>query len=299
MTVPVIACVGLATIDTIALVPHYPASNERVEAREIVVAGGGPAATAAVTIAKLGMRAAFIGRVGADSAGDRILAELKDHGIDVSGVAIDQQQPSAASTIVVDEQTADRAICTRPQPRLTIDPGSAAADVLGQADWVHVDHLGWPAISNWLGEAASPLLSVDAGNPLEEPDLGKFDLYVPTLSALADRYRPAPARTLIASALAEGARAVVATDGSRGSWGMSPGQSLHHVPALQVNAVSTLGAGDVYHGALVAGIASTLPLNEAMRLASAIAALSCRALDGRSAIPTAEEFERIRANLLS
>jgi sugar/nucleoside kinase (ribokinase family) len=60
-------------------------------------------------------------------------------------------------------------------------------------------------------------------------------------------------------------------------------------PAHPVEPVSTLGAGDVFHGALLAALLREEPLAEALAFANACAALSCRALDGRSAIPTLEE----------
>jgi sugar/nucleoside kinase (ribokinase family) len=56
--------------------------------------------------------------------------------------------------------------------------------------------------------------------------------------------------------------------------------------------VSTLGAGDVFHGALLASLVRQASLDAALRAANAAAALSCRALDGRSAIPTLDELER-------
>jgi sugar/nucleoside kinase (ribokinase family) len=62
-------------------------------------------------------------------------------------------------------------------------------------------------------------------------------------------------------------------------------------PAFPVDVVSTLGAGDVFHGALLAQLVRDVPLPDA--LANACAALSCRALDGRSAIPTGEELDRV------
>jgi sugar/nucleoside kinase (ribokinase family) len=56
--------------------------------------------------------------------------------------------------------------------------------------------------------------------------------------------------------------------------------------------VSTLGAGDVFHGALLAWLVRGEPLAEALRAANTAASLSCRALDGRSAIPTLDELEK-------
>ncbi len=89
---------------------------------------------------------------------------------------------------------------------------------------------------------------------------------------------------------------VVATRGAGGSIGgrLPPGTRLDDAgvraeilmsSGFEVPVVSTLGAGDVFHGALLAGLARGLDLGAAMTLANAAAALSCRALDGRSAIP--------------
>jgi sugar/nucleoside kinase (ribokinase family) len=60
-------------------------------------------------------------------------------------------------------------------------------------------------------------------------------------------------------------------------------------PRLPV--VSTLGAGDVFHGALIAALVDARSLRDALVFANAAAALSCAALDGRAAIPTREELE--------
>jgi sulfofructose kinase len=54
---------------------------------------------------------------------------------------------------------------------------------------------------------------------------------------------------------------------------------------------STLGAGDVFHGALVAELVEGRPLEDAVTRAAACAALSCRGLDGRSAIPDRAELD--------
>ena len=54
--------------------------------------------------------------------------------------------------------------------------------------------------------------------------------------------------------------------------------------------MSTLGAGDVFHGALLSAICRGLDWPQALRQANDTAALSCRALDGRSAVPTLAEL---------
>jgi len=78
---------------------------------------------------------------------------------------------------------------------------------------------------------------------------------------------------------------VVDVAGSEGAWVLERGAEPVHVPATPATIVSTLGAGDVYHGALLAAVAAGLPLVEAAVFAGRTASASCGGLDGRSAIP--------------
>ena len=76
MSSPEVACIGLATADTIVSLPGWPSADGRMLADAIVRAFGGPAATAAVTISRLGHRAAMIGAVGDDEIGAAVRQEL-------------------------------------------------------------------------------------------------------------------------------------------------------------------------------------------------------------------------------
>lgn len=66
-------CVGVITIDTIALVDKYPSEDQRVVAQEIARAGGGPAAVAAVALSRLGIKSAIVGTIGDDADGNEVL----------------------------------------------------------------------------------------------------------------------------------------------------------------------------------------------------------------------------------
>ena len=68
-------CVGVITVDTIALVDRYPSEDERVIAHEIVRGGGGPAAVAAVALSRLGIKTAIIGTIG-DDADEKMLQKF-------------------------------------------------------------------------------------------------------------------------------------------------------------------------------------------------------------------------------
>jgi sugar/nucleoside kinase (ribokinase family) len=118
-------------------------------------------------------------------------------------------------------------------------------------------------------------LSIDGGNPIDDLELDGVALYAPT------------------EATDDGGRAelTVVTRGSAGCIAYTADATIE-APGFPVEALSTLGAGDVFHGALLAAFVHELPLADALAQANACASLSCRALDGRSAIPTRDELER-------
>lgn len=276
--------VGCATLDTIALVQDYPAEDSRTVATDFATAGGGPAATAAVAAARAGATTAFAGVLGTDEEGDRIIAGLEAEGVDTSAVIRDPGVKTGASVIIVSKDTESRAIVTRPVPPVSFPAGSSFFDLLASAAWVHTDHLGWNAVS---GTSPAPVnISVDAGNPIPSFSPRGIALYVPTIERLRTQYgADVPPEGLLRKALDDGASAVVATAGADGAWVLERGGDPVHVPATPADIVSTLGAGDVYHGALLAAVAAGLPLVDAAAFAGRTAAASCAGLDGRSAIP--------------
>ncbi|QOT17338.1 PfkB family carbohydrate kinase [Paenarthrobacter sp. YJN-5] len=274
--------VGCATLDSIALVQDYPAADSRTVASDFATAGGGPAATAAVAAARAGASAAFAGVVGADEEGDRIIGGLEAEGVDTSAVIRNPDARTGASVIVVSKATESRAIVTRPVPPVRFPEGSRFHELLGTAAWVHVDHLGWSAVAHVPGLC----ISVDAGNPIPSFSPQGVALYVPTIERLQAEYGDGLSpETLLQKAVDDGATAVVATAGSEGAWGLEKGGVPFHVPATPADIVSTLGAGDVYHGAILAAVAAGLPLPEAAAFAGRTASASCAGLDGRSMIP--------------
>lgn len=284
---PHLVFVGAATLDAIALVDEFPAPDQRVVAHDIAYAGGGPAATAAVTAARLGLPAAFVGTVGDDVAGQQILDGLRAEGVDVSGVSVSVGDASGASVIVVGRGRGTRAICNRPVPRLDL---SAATTLLCRAEWVHVDHLGWPAVSCFFrdGGGVRPRLSVDAGNTIPGFTPAGVDLFVPTIEALRTTYGALEDDDLLEHALADGARCVVATNGRHGSMAATETGERAAVSGYCIEVVSTLGAGDVFHGAVLAAHVQGMSWQQCLVYANVTAALACRGLDGRSAIPTPE-----------
>jgi sulfofructose kinase len=272
---PSVLCVGLATRDSIWRVPSLPDPDGRVVATELLVCGGGPAATAAVTLARLGVDVGFVGAVGDDDAGMFVLNGLAVEGVDI-----------ALLTVVPGGRTPQSAILVGPDGSRSIvhHPGNVSFPQRElKADWIHVDHVGFDmSRGQSLGR-----VSLDGGNPIEGLDLQGIALYAPTAVRLREDFGTARA------ALDAGAELVVVTRGEEGSVATTrEGEVIEAAGVPCKGFVSTLGAGDVFHGALLAYLVRGAALPDALLAANTAASLSCRALDGRSAIPTLDELER-------
>ena len=283
-------CAGVITIDTIALVDKYPGEDERVLANEISRAGGGPAAVAAVALSRLGIKIAVVGTIGDDADGKEVLRIFAKEGVDTSGISIGSTA-TAGSVIVASKEHSARAISTR-QPVVQAPINDAAKHLIANAQYLHVDHVGIKRLGEMgVTRGKGPQISFDAGYGVESFDPIVVDLFVPTDRQMALRYPGVDLAFALENDSLKAGNTVVATQGSAGSAGFSPETGLVTAPGFKVDVISTLGAGDVFHGALVAQLIQGHSLQEAMRRANAVAALSCRGLDGQSMIPTTTELD--------
>ena len=280
---------GVITVDTIALVDQYPQEDERVVAQQISRAGGGPAAVAAVALSRLGIRSAIVGTIGDDADGKEVLRIFEKEGVDTSGVSIGNTA-TAGSVIVASKKNSARAISTR-QPVSQSPLNESAKKLISAAEWLHVDHVGATRLNEaGITRGKGPQISFDAGYGVEDFDPSLVDLFVPTDRQMSLRYPGVSLSVALENDSTKSGNTVVATQGSAGSSGYSPETGLVSASGFKVEVTSTLGAGDVFHGALIAQIIQGFELSVALHRANAVAALSCRGLDGQSMIPTTAEL---------
>jgi sulfofructose kinase len=278
-----VLAVGVATLDRIVLVEKYPGADERVIAKKTIQGFGGPATTAAVTMARLGIDVSLACVIGDDEAGRRIFDNLKREGVDTSNVVIDSKISTAIGTIVVSESTQSRAIMAQPHSEIPRKP-----DVIEGYSWIHVDHLGMSALKSWgVSRGGASKLSIDIGYKYPGLKPSDYDLYAPSENITTDTSSAKVDKNL-----------VVISRGGAGSV-YSDGIESGEVPAVKGEILSTLGAGDVFHGALVAAQVWGKSARESVEIANVVAGLSCRALDGQSGIPSKAELDAYLAGVRS
>lgn len=286
-----IACVGITVLDRIWYLADLPKEGGKYVANNYTEVGGGPAATAAVAAAKLGADVDFIGRVGDDDTGSRLLAELESLGVNTRFTRIFKGARSSQSAVLVDA-SGERIIANYPSP-----------DLPEEADWLQdIDFSQWDVVLadvRWHDGAKQALtLARQQGvTTVLDADITPQD--IAELVALSDHAAfSAPGlqrMTQIAEAESALKKAqtltnghVYVTQGKDGCYWLEKG-ALSYLPAFQIDVVDTTGAGDVFHGALAVGLAQNQPAQDAVRFASAVAALKCTRPGGRAGIPDCDQ----------
>lgn len=289
-----VLCVGHACYDLVFAVDHHPAPDEKARAQAFASCGGGTAANAAMTAARLGASVAFAGYLGSDIYGDQHLAELHAAGVDTSLIVRGPEatpisaifvKPDGARSIVnykgdtnrlAEADVRFRAL----QPQVVLFDGHQPALALAMAEWAR-------------SRGITTVLDADTVNA------GNIELlHGCTVVAASERFAhdlwgaPTPEAGL--AALAEIAPAVIVTLGERGLiW--QRGRETGALEAFAVEVVDTTGAGDAFHGALAAGLAAGMAWQPLLRYASAAGALCCTKHGARLGIPSAAEVAALLA----
>jgi sulfofructose kinase len=292
-----VICVGHAALDRIYTVDGWSAGSAKVPAQQYSEAGGGMAANAAAAIAKLGGEAAFWGPTGDDAVSDAIRTHMIADGIDVQWFLKFPSRTSSHSAVILD----------RHGERLVVGYRGNALEV--PANWLPIDEIGFAravlADVRWPNGAVEALRAArNAGVPaiLDAEIAERHDIDV--LTGVADHiifsergmeaWAGHNVEGGLRKALGRGAAQMVAV--TRGAAGViwvesDDPHTVKQCPAFPVEAVDTLAAGDVFHGAYALAIAERMKIADAMRFASAAAAIKCSRPGGRAGAPTRSEVD--------
>ena len=284
---------GFCSNDYLALLPEIPIDS-KVRMLEHLVQGGGPAATATVAAARLGLSAAFIGVVGDDEPGKWILRDFAAEKVSTEAMRIRQGHTSAIAYCWIDAPTGKRSVAWTRGTLPELQAGEVDLELVRQAKILHLDGHNPQAALAAAKEARKhdiPVL-LDAGTLRD----GVRELlpYVTILIAselFARQYSGEDDLDKAIFKLAEaGAEVTGITMGKAGSMALDGGKILR-CPAFEIEAVDTTGAGDVYHTGFGVRYLETRDLMECMRFASAVSAIKCLKLGGRAGIPTRAQVD--------
>ena len=304
-----VLCLGIACYDLIFTVDRHVGADEKIRASQLTACGGGLAANAAMTVARLGYSVAFAGYLGQDMYGDSHIDELHAAGVNTE-LVVRGERPTSLSAILVKPDGA-RALVnygTWPGRETTMQQktGRDSQDLPGETKFqlercrphaVLVDgyHLAAaePLIVRARDEGIPTVLDGDMLHTGTKMLMEKVEFLVVSEHFAQDFTGQTDAAVALAQ-LSHCAPSTIITLGNRGlCWHNRAdsrfGAGAGSYPAFAVAAEDTTGAGDAFHGAFAAGLARGMEWEELLRFASAVGALCCTKKGARLGIPTGAE----------
>ncbi|MGE4301748.1 MAG: carbohydrate kinase family protein [Victivallaceae bacterium] len=290
---------GYCNVDRIFRLPEFPL-DRKIEADECMVLSGGPAATATVAAARLGVATTFIGAVGDDENGRRIAADFDAENVDTARLVIQPGRTSPHACCWVENGTGRRSIAFSRGSVRPLTPGDADLSAVSSARILHLDghHPELAIAAAKLARRRGALVNLDADDALVEESaaLMPFADILIASEHFARRWSgESDLEKAVMKMAGSGAKVVGATRGEAGSLFIVKGRIVR-VPAFRVDAVDSTGAGDVFHSAFGIRYMETGDTLESARFASAVAAMKCTKLGGRPGIPTRPEVETFLNN---
>ena len=289
--------VGLNATDTLIRLPHFPASDSKLELISAETMPGGQVASAIVACKRWGLRARYVGKIGDDSAGDLQRREMERDGVDAHWI-IARGCSSQIAYILVDDSSGERTVLWKRDPAIALRPGDLKRNFISgarvllvdghdteaaaeAARWAREEKIAvvgdfdnlYPGVQDLLQFVDFPITSKDFPERLT----GEADL-LKSLPTILSEFKC----RMIAATL--GRLGVLAWDGER----------FILCPGFRVHAVDTTGAGDIFHGAFVFGLIRGWPLPQILEFSCAAAALNCTAPGARGRIASLDEIESLR-----
>jgi sulfofructose kinase len=290
---------GLNSIDLVAVVAEFPACNTKQRMQRAARLPGGQMATAMATCARLGWRARYVGRFGDDDLGTASRESLVHDGVDVSASQTMAGATNQFAIVLVDARTGERTVLWDRHPALNMKPADVSREAVTCGRMLIVDCHQTAAAAQAArfarGARVPTIIDVEKVRPGIADLLQNIDVII-----AAEEFPGALTghedlgRSLGIIARDFGASVVCVTLGAQGSLAWCQGRELR-TPAFPVDCVDSTGAGDCFRGAFAAACLG-MPdgdLEGVLSYANAAAALNCRALGSRGALPTPDEVDHL------
>ena len=284
---------GQCSLDHLGRIPAWPSPDTKCEFHDLVIQGGGPAATALVALSRWGLSCHFAGVAGDDPFGKQIARFLQNEGVDTSGL-VERPGHSSQVAFIASEPGGRRTIFWQRPTGEALKPSEIRMDILLASRVLHTDGLFIEASLAAASEAkkAGVIVAVDAGTLREGMlELARLsDCFVSSESfarSLVGGDDPLGACRRIAEL---GPRIAGVTLGARGYAALFGGRSIVK-PACAVEAVDTTGCGDVFHAGLTYGLVRDWDPGRSFDLAAWAAAQVATRMGGRAGIPPKSELQ--------
>jgi sugar/nucleoside kinase (ribokinase family) len=242
--------VGLITLDLIYLAESAPLNNQKIVASDYSVAAGGPATNAAVTCSYLGNHSTVLGVVGSHPMTQLIRTDLATYNVAIADLNSSAIKAPPVSSIIVTQGTGERAVVSINAVKTQECSTSIPGEILHNVDIILIDghQMAVGSAIAQMAKAQDIPVVIDGGS--WKPGFEQVLPYVDYAICSANFYPPGCENSAEVFAYLQqfSIPHIAITHGDKPIEYLCEGKTgTIDVPKIQ--AVDTLGAGDIFHGA--------------------------------------------------
>lgn len=290
-----IVCIGQVSYDVIIPVDGFPIENTKNHVDDIIGSGGGTASNPAFLLGKWGCDVSFIGTIGNDIFGKKILKEFLSANVDTSFIEILEKNTNV-SYILVNKENGSRTVF-RNKKQNKLSP----LQLDFKPDIILTDGKEYEQTMRLIKDYPDAITVLDAGKASDEiMDLCFKVDYVVTSKEFAeevtglkfiknDHLSMANIYNLLYNKFKKNLVITLEEEGCL----YKKGSSLKRMPTIKVHSVDSTGAGDFFHAGFVYGLAKGYSYEQCLKIANVTASLSLRNIGSRNSVPSKEEVKEI------
>lgn len=287
---------GTNAVDYLIVVPEYPAFNSKIELENYHQLAGGEIASTMAGLSRLGMKTAYIGRFGDDAAGDFGLKTLLDENVDCTHAEQIANAITQVGFIVIDKNTGERTVIWKRDAKLSYTPAEVPLEVVRETKIFHATPHDAAACARLAREAKEngAIISIDIDNLFEgvAEIIPLVDIFISSREFPEKLVGTGDEREALREIKSRfGCPIVGMTLGETGSLVLCE-DTFVETKGFEVpnGCKDTTGAGDAFRVGLLYGLLKNDSVEDALKKANAVAALKCREIGARTALPDEAEL---------
>lgn len=290
-----ILCIGTATYDITIPLSKFVVENTKNRVNERVTCGGGPAATAAYLLGKWGCDVSFVGLIGNDINGKKILKELEEVNVNTKFVEVRDNYETTTSYIIANRERGSRTILTYQKDKLEMND----IDIDFTPNIILIDGQEYNLSKKMIEKYESAISIMDAGKVTDTNiELCKMVNYVVCSKEFAENIsnmkfdfeNKETLKNIFLYLKEKFNNNIVITLENRGCL-YEENNEIKIMNAIKVESIDSTGAGDIFHGAFVYGLSINLLYEKIIKLAVVTSGLSVTRLGGRNSIFELDEIK--------
>lgn len=290
-----IGVVGSINMDMTVKAERIPLKGETLKGWDLQYIPGGKGANQAVAMAKLGAEVEMFGCVGDDAAGESLVKNLQDTGVETGHIKVVPGVPTGLAMITVGENDNTIIVVAGTNNHVDIDYVNGVKDSILECEIVLLQHeipqeTVEYVISLCADNGVKVVLNPGPARPVKQEILEKVTYLTPNEHEAVILFGKDISFEEMMKRYPE---KLVITQGSRGVSTCLKNGEVILVPARKANVVDTTGAGDTLNGAFTVAVTEGKGIAEALAFANTAAGLSTEKFGAQGGMPTREEVRAV------